>query len=72
MSDVPHSSVEAKTSPSQQHVPTITSEERKRYRQEEKEKGIRYCDLEKGWCLNVCSPNKTSCDQCLRMMNNFM
>ncbi len=52
-------------------VPTITSEEREKYRQEEKEKGIRYCDIQQGWCLNVCEQGKTSCNQCLTIMTHF-
>ena len=52
-------------------IPTITPEQREKYRQEEKEKGIRYCDIQNGWCLRLCEAGKTSCKQCLTIMTHF-
>ncbi len=52
-------------------IPCITSEQRKAYQQEEKEKGIRYCDIQNGWCLRLCETGKTSCKQCLTIMTHF-
>lgn len=38
--------------------------ERDRYRIEEKEKGIRYCDISRG-CFTLCKEGMASCDSCL-------
>ena len=38
--------------------------ERDKYRKEEQEKGIKYCDIARG-CLTVCADNKKKCDSCL-------
>lgn len=38
--------------------------ERDKYRKEEQEKGIRYCDITRG-CFNICKEEKASCDECL-------
>jgi len=45
----------------------LSVEEKEKYKLEEKEKGIRYCDLDRG-CFNLCSKNNTSCDQCIYIM----
>ena len=37
---------------------------RDKYREEEAEKGIRYCDIDRG-CLNVCKEGRSSCAKCL-------
>jgi hypothetical protein len=38
--------------------------ERDKYRLEEQEKGIRYCDIDRG-CFTLCKDGMTSCDDCL-------
>lgn len=38
--------------------------ERDKYRKEEQEKGIRYCDIARG-CFTICKDDKMSCDECL-------
>jgi len=38
--------------------------ERDKYRDEEKKKGIRYCDIDRG-CFELCRKGKASCDACL-------
>jgi hypothetical protein len=38
--------------------------ERDTYRLEEQERGIRYCDIDRG-CFTVCAEGKASCDSCL-------
>jgi hypothetical protein len=38
--------------------------ERDKYRLEEQEKGIRYCDIDRG-CFTVCAEGKASCEDCL-------
>jgi hypothetical protein len=38
--------------------------ERDKYRKEEEEKGIKYCDIARG-CFNLCEKDKKSCDACL-------
>ncbi len=38
--------------------------ERDKYRLEEKEKGIRYCDIDRG-CFTLCEQGMSSCKQCL-------
>lgn len=37
---------------------------RDKHRDEEAEKGIRYCDIDRG-CLNVCKEGRSSCVKCL-------
>ena len=38
--------------------------ERDKYKKEEKEKGIRYCDIARG-CFTICTGDKKSCEECL-------
>lgn len=38
--------------------------ERDKYRKEEKETGIQYCDITRG-CFTVCATDKKSCEECL-------
>ena len=38
--------------------------ERDKYRKEEQEKGIKYCDIARG-CFTICSDGKKKCDYCL-------
>ncbi len=38
--------------------------ERDKYRKEEEEKGIKYCDIARG-CFTVCPAGKKSCEECL-------
>jgi hypothetical protein len=38
--------------------------ERDKYRKEEQEKGIKYCDIARG-CFTICSKDKQSCEKCL-------
>jgi len=38
--------------------------ERDKYRKEEEEKGIKYCDIARG-CFTLCATGKKSCDECL-------
>ena len=69
MSQAASDSNEVKTEsnpPKQVHVP-LTEEEKQRYRQEEQEKGITYCNIEHR-CFNVCNPGKTTCDTCTNIM----
>jgi hypothetical protein len=42
---------------------TLSLEEQRRYRQEEQEKGIRYCNIEHK-CFNLCEEGNTSCTMC--------
>jgi len=37
---------------------------RNKYKDEESEKGIRYCDIPRG-CFNICEKDKASCKECL-------
>ena len=39
--------------------------ERDKYRKEEKEKGIKYCDIARG-CFTLCTDGRKSCDTCLQ------
>ncbi len=39
--------------------------ERDKYRKEEEEKGIKYCDIARG-CFTVCPEGKKSCEECLK------
>ena len=46
--------------------------QRDKYRKEEEEKGIKYCDIARG-CFNLCEKDKKSCDACLekqRLIDN--
>jgi hypothetical protein len=38
--------------------------ERDKYRLEEKEKGFRYCDIDRG-CFTICNEDMSSCEKCL-------
>ena len=49
--------------------PSILIDQKEKYRQEEKEKGIRYCSIEHG-CFRVCKEGFNSCDICIAYMNS--